>query len=146
MNYADKMLMESRLMNNLANWMLNHGEETYRNEQSNAYVGILIQEVVWRGKKYQIQTVDGMVCLIEKVKIVKKVFDDYDKVEFIQKCVDDVIKDISDTFFENRLMRTSEIIRDYKSEAYEYGVDEKEFDRVYKFLMNEELHGSNAHA
>lgn len=146
MNYADKMLMESRLMNNLANWMLNHGEETYRNEQSNAYVGILIQEVVWRGKKYQIQTVDGMVCLIEKVKIVKKVFDDYEKVEFIQKCVDDVIKELSDALIDERHVNTSEIIRDYKSEAYEHGVDEKEFDRVYKFLMNEELNGANAYA
>lgn len=141
MNYADKMLMESRLMNNLANWMLNHGEETYRNEQSNAYVGILIQEVVWRGKKYQIQTVDGMVCFIEKVK-----FDYYEKVEFIQKCVDDVIKELSDALIDERHANTSEIIRDYKSEACENGVDEKEFDRVYKFLMNEELNDANAYA
>lgn len=141
MNYADKMLMESRLMNNLANWMLNHGEETYRNEQSNEYVGVLIQEVVWRGKKYQIQTVDGMVCLIEKVK-----FDFHEKVEFIQKCVNDVIKELSDAFIDERHANTSEIIRDYKSEAYEYGVDEKEFDRVYKFLMNEELNDANTYA
>lgn len=143
MNWLDKVEMLEKLRYNLACWMVNHGEETFRNEQSNEYVGVLIQEIVWRGKKYQIVVVDGIVCSIDKIKYI---YTECQAVELIEKCVKDVIKDISDTFFEGRSMRTSEIIRDYKSEAYEHGISEEKFDRLYRYIMNEELHDSNAHA
>ena len=67
MNIADKMEMESRLMGNIAHWMENHGEVLSDRQQSNAYTGVRIREIAWRGHTYRIVDVDGMTCRIEKL-------------------------------------------------------------------------------
>ena len=67
MNIADKMEMESRLMGNLADWMEKHGTVISDRQRSNAYTGVRIREIKWRGSTYQIVDVDGMTCRIERV-------------------------------------------------------------------------------
>ena len=64
MNIADKMERESRLMGNIASWMQAHGEVLSDRQQSNAYTGIRIREVLWRGNRYEVVDVDGMTCRI----------------------------------------------------------------------------------
>lgn len=66
MNIADKMERESRLMGNLAEWMMAHGTVKSDRERSSEYTGVRIVEVCWRGQDYSIIWVDGMVCRIEK--------------------------------------------------------------------------------
>ena len=67
MNIADKMEMESRLMGNIAGWMEKHGEVLSDRQRSNAYTGVRIREIAWRGHTYRIVDVDGMTCRIEKI-------------------------------------------------------------------------------
>ena len=67
MNIADKMEMESRLMSNLADWMEEHGTVLSDRQRSNAYTGIRILEVRWRGTDWRIIEVDGMTCQIERM-------------------------------------------------------------------------------
>lgn len=67
MNIAEKMEMESRLMGNIAGWMEDHGEVLSDRKQSNAYTGVRIREIRWRGHTYRIIDVDGMTCRIEKL-------------------------------------------------------------------------------
>ena len=66
MNCAEKMEREEHLKTNLAEWMLRHGEVLSERSRSNGYVGLWMAEVLWRGMKWEITEVDGMVCLIEK--------------------------------------------------------------------------------
>ena len=66
MNYADKMEQEARLMSCLADWMEKHGEVLSDRQRSNAYTGVRIREVIWRGCRYEIIDVDGMTCRIER--------------------------------------------------------------------------------
>ena len=66
MNYADKMEREARLMSRLADWMEKHGEVLSDRQRSNAYTGVRIREVIWRGSRYEIIDVDGMTCGIER--------------------------------------------------------------------------------
>ncbi len=66
MNIADKMEMESRLMSNLADWMERHGTVISDRQRSNAYTGIRIREIRWRGRTYEIVDVDGMTCRIDR--------------------------------------------------------------------------------
>ena len=67
MNITEKMERESRLMTNLADWMEKHGRVVSDRQQSNAYAGVRIREIIWRGNTYQIVDVDGMTCRIEKM-------------------------------------------------------------------------------
>ena len=67
MNIADKMEMESRLMGNITGWMEKHGEVLSDRQRSNAYTGVRIREIAWRGHTYRIVDVDGMTCRIEKL-------------------------------------------------------------------------------
>jgi hypothetical protein len=60
MNYADKMEQEARLMGRLASWMEQHGQILYDRQQSNAYAGVCIREIAWRGRTYRIIDVDGI--------------------------------------------------------------------------------------
>ena len=62
MNIAEKMERESRLMGNIADWMEKHGEVLSDRQRSNAYTGVRIREIRWRGRDYQIVDVDGMTC------------------------------------------------------------------------------------
>ena len=67
MNIADKMEMESKLMGRIADWMFQHGEVLSDIQQSNAYTGVRIREIRWRGSTYRIVDVDGMTCQIERL-------------------------------------------------------------------------------
>ena len=67
MNIAEKMEIESRLMTNLADWMEKHGRVVSDRQQSNAYAGVRIREIIWRGNTYQSVDVDGMTCRIERL-------------------------------------------------------------------------------
>ena len=67
MNYADKMEQEARLMSRLADWMEKHGEVLSDRQRSNAYTGVRIREIAWRGNTYRIVDVDGMTCQIERL-------------------------------------------------------------------------------
>ena len=66
MNYADKMEQEARLMSRLADWMEKHGEVLSDRQRSNAYTGVRIREVIWRGCRYEIIDVDGITCRVER--------------------------------------------------------------------------------
>ena len=67
MNIADKMEREARLMSNLADWMEKHGTVLSDRQRSNAYTGVRILEVRWRGSEWRIVEVDGMTCQIERM-------------------------------------------------------------------------------
>ena len=67
MNIADKMEREARLMSNLADWMEKHGTVLFDQQRSNAYTGVRILEVRWRGSNWRIVEVDGMTCQIERI-------------------------------------------------------------------------------
>lgn len=67
MNIADKMEMESRFMGNIAEWMEMHGEVLSDWQRSNAYTGVRIREIRWRGNRYSIIDVEGMTCRIERL-------------------------------------------------------------------------------
>ena len=53
-NYADKMEQEARLKGNLAEWMEKHGNVLSDRQRSNAYTGVRILEVRWRGSNWRI--------------------------------------------------------------------------------------------
>ena len=67
MNFADKMERESRLMGRIADWMEAHGTVIYDQQRSNAYAGVRIREIEWRGFTYRIVDVDWMTCQIERL-------------------------------------------------------------------------------
>ena len=67
MNIADKMEREARLMSNLADWMEKHGTVLSDRQRSNAYTGVRILEIRWRGSDWRIVEVDGMTCQIERM-------------------------------------------------------------------------------
>ena len=67
MNIADKMEREANLMSNLADWMEKHGTVLSDRQRSNAYTGVRILEVRWRGSDWRIVEVDGMTCQIERM-------------------------------------------------------------------------------
>ena len=67
MNIADKMERESRLMGRIADWMEKHGHVLCDWQRSNAYTGVHIREIAWRGNNYRIVDVDGMTCQIERL-------------------------------------------------------------------------------
>ena len=65
-NIADKMDAEMRLMTNIADWMHSHGKVLSDREKSNAYVGVRIREIEWRGNTYEVVDIDGRTCRIDK--------------------------------------------------------------------------------
>ena len=67
MNYVDKMERETRLKSNIADWMGTHGRVLSDRQRSNAYTGVRIREIEWRGRTYRIVDVDGMTCQIERL-------------------------------------------------------------------------------
>ena len=66
MNVAEKMEHEARLKSNIASWMAEHGRVLSDRQRSNAYTGVRIREIAWRGQTYRIVDVDGMTCSIER--------------------------------------------------------------------------------
>lgn len=67
MNIADKMEQEARLMTNLADWIGKHGNVLSDRQRSNAYCGVRIREIDWRGNRYEVVDVDGMTCQINRM-------------------------------------------------------------------------------
>ena len=67
MNIAEKMERESKLKSNIADWMEAHGEVLSDRQRSNAYTGVRIREIRWRGREFRIVDVDGMTCQIERL-------------------------------------------------------------------------------
>ena len=67
MNIADKMEREAKLMSNLADWMEKHGTVLSNRQRSNAYTGVRILEIRWRGSDWRIVEVDDMTCQIERI-------------------------------------------------------------------------------
>ena len=67
MNIPEKMKQESKLMGRIAAWMEMHGEVLSDRHRSNAYTGVRIREIEWRGRAYRIVDVDGMTCQIERL-------------------------------------------------------------------------------
>lgn len=67
MNVAEKMYREDRLKSNIACWMEEHGRVLSDRQSSNAYTGVRIREIEWRGRTYRIVDVDGLTCLIERI-------------------------------------------------------------------------------
>lgn len=66
MNIAEKMEREARLMTNLADWIGKHGNVLSDRQRSNAYCGVRIREIDWRGNRYTVVDVDGMTCQINR--------------------------------------------------------------------------------
>ena len=69
MNYAEKMEMECRILGNIARWMERRGEVLTDRRHSNAFYGLRILEVLWKGITFTITEVDGMTCQIERQSI-----------------------------------------------------------------------------
>lgn len=67
MNIAEKMEREARLMTNLADWIGKHGTVILDRQRSNAYCGVRIREIDWRGNRYEVVDVDGMTCQIIRI-------------------------------------------------------------------------------
>ena len=67
MNYVEKMEQEARLKSNISDWMEAHGKVLSDRQRSNAYTGVRIREIEWRGRTYRIVDVDGMTCQIERL-------------------------------------------------------------------------------
>ena len=67
MNIAAKMEIESRLMGHIADWMQEHGEVLSDRQRSNAYTGVRVREIKWRGVSFRIVDVNGMTCQIERI-------------------------------------------------------------------------------
>ena len=67
MNIAEKMDREARLMTNLADWIGKHGNVLSDRQRSNAYCGVRIREIDWRGNRYEVVDVDGMTCQIIRI-------------------------------------------------------------------------------
>ena len=61
------MMDRTRLMENIASWMISHGKINKHVSKSNEYTGVEIYELQWRGIDFQIVQVDGMTCVIEKM-------------------------------------------------------------------------------
>ena len=66
MNYVEKMEQEARLKSNISDWMEAHGKVLSDRQRSNAYTGVRIREIEWRGRTYRIVDVDGLTCQIER--------------------------------------------------------------------------------
>ena len=48
----EKMKREARLLGNLVNWMVSHGEVLREQIRSNAYTGVRIRTIRWSGRVY----------------------------------------------------------------------------------------------
>ena len=64
----EKMKREARLLGNLVNWMVSHGEVLREQIRSNAYTGVRIRTIRWSGRVYTAVEVDGMVCELRREK------------------------------------------------------------------------------
>lgn len=66
MNWNDRFEAKQRLMENLADYMVRHGDIRRDDERSNEYTCVRIIELKWRGKEFMITQVDGMTCRIDR--------------------------------------------------------------------------------
>ena len=68
MNAADAMYREMKLMTNIADWMVSHGEVMSDRSRSNFYVFVRIRRIRWQGRVYDVIDVDNLTCRIERVE------------------------------------------------------------------------------
>ena len=61
------MMDRTRLLENIAAWMISHGKIHRHTSRSNEYTGVEIFEITWRGIDFEIVQVDGMTCVIKKI-------------------------------------------------------------------------------
>ena len=66
MNWNEKEAIRDGLMENLARYMISHGEVTSDRQRSNYYCCVRMVELIWRGIPFLITKVDGMTCRIDK--------------------------------------------------------------------------------
>jgi hypothetical protein len=66
MNWNEKEAIKDKLRNNLADFMIRHGEVISDRERSNYYCCIRMVELTWRNERFLITEVDGLTCRIEK--------------------------------------------------------------------------------
>ena len=62
----EKMEREARLLANLVNWMVSHGEVIREQTRSSAYAGVRVRSLRWHGRVYTAVEVDGMVCELKR--------------------------------------------------------------------------------
>ena len=60
------MMYHTKLLDNIAVWMISHGSINNQIIRSNEYTGVEIYELTWRGIEFRIVQVDGMTCVIER--------------------------------------------------------------------------------
>ena len=60
------MMYHTKLLDNIAIWMISHGSINNHISRSNEYTGVEIYELTWRGIEFRIVQVDGMTCVIER--------------------------------------------------------------------------------
>lgn len=66
MTWNEKEQMLDALRENIADFMISHGDIKSDRERSNYYCCIRMIELTWRGIDFLITQVDGMTCRIEK--------------------------------------------------------------------------------
>ena len=66
MTWNEKEQMRDKLMNNLAEFMIKHGEIISDRQRSNYYCCIRMVELTFRGIRFLITEVDGLTCRIDK--------------------------------------------------------------------------------
>ena len=66
MNWNEKEAIKDKLRNNLADFMIRHGEVHSDREKSNYYCSIRMVELTFHGERFLITEVDGLTCRIEK--------------------------------------------------------------------------------
>lgn len=66
MNWNEKEAIRNNLLQNLADFMILHGEVKSDRQRSNYYCCVRIIELTWRGIPFTITEVDGMICRIDR--------------------------------------------------------------------------------
>ena len=66
MTWNEREEIRDRLMGNLADFMIRHGDVISDRERSNYYCSIRMVELTWRGIRFLITEVDGLTCRIDK--------------------------------------------------------------------------------
>ncbi len=66
MTWNERDKIRRNLLENLADYMIRHGEIIRDREKSNYYCCIRMVELTWRGTHFLITEVDGETCLIER--------------------------------------------------------------------------------
>ena len=66
MTWNERDKIRNRILENVAAFMISHGQIISDNERGNPYCCIRMIELTWREIRFLITKVDGETCLIEK--------------------------------------------------------------------------------